>query len=138
MGKDSNTCQGRRGRGERRLEAALEALAGALNETRAPWMVIGGVAVIARGVKRMTTDVDVVVQGDAITLPLLMSGLAASKIAGCIANAEAFARHNLVLLVRHQPSGVDLDVSLGWTEFEREANRDSRKAKYEQDQQQIE
>ena len=111
----------RRGRGERRLESALEALAGALNETRAPWMVIGGVAVIARGVKRMTTDLDVVVQGDAITLPVLMSRLAASKIVGRIANAEAFARQNLVLLLRHQPSGVDLDVSLGWTEFEREA-----------------
>jgi hypothetical protein len=111
----------RRGRGERRLEAALEALAGALNETRAPWMVIGGVAVIARGVKRMTTDLDVVVRGDAIALPALMDRLAAWKIVARIADAEAFARQNFVLLMRHQPSGVDLDVSLGWTEFEHRA-----------------
>lgn len=111
----------RRGRGERRLEAALEALAGALHETGAPWMVIGGVAVIARGVRRMTTDLDVVVRGDAISLQTLMAQLAVSRIVARIDDAEAFARTNLVLLLRHRPSGVDLDVSLGWTEFEREA-----------------
>ena len=33
----------------------------------------------------------------------------------------AFARANHVLLVRHTPSDVDLDISLGWTAFEQEA-----------------
>lgn len=36
-------------------------------------------------------------------------------------DARAFAERNLVLLLRHDPTGVDLDVSLGWTGFEQEA-----------------
>jgi hypothetical protein len=28
---------------------------------------------------------------------------------------------NLVVLARHQPTEVDLDLSIGWTKFEREA-----------------
>jgi hypothetical protein len=44
---------GKRAKGERGLEDALAALAGALDETGAPWMVIGG---IAYGVRRFTTD----------------------------------------------------------------------------------
>jgi hypothetical protein len=36
-------------------------------------MVIGGIAVIARGVRRLTTDIDAAVRGDAIS-----HGLAAS------------------------------------------------------------
>jgi len=31
-------------------------------------MVIGGIAVIAHGVQRMTTDIDAVVQGDAVSV----------------------------------------------------------------------
>jgi hypothetical protein len=38
-----------------------------------------------------------------------------------IRDVEAFAERNLVLLLRHQPSEVDLDLSLAWTAFEREA-----------------
>jgi hypothetical protein len=110
-----------RARGERRLESALGALTAALNETRAPWMVIGGIAVIARGVRRMTTDLDAAVRGDAITLPKLMRTFGKHAIVGRIADAEAFARQNLVLLLRHKVTGVDLDVSLSWTEFEHEA-----------------
>jgi len=35
--------------------------------------------------------------------------------------AEAFAAANLVLLARHQPTEVDLDLSFGWTAFEHQA-----------------
>ena len=40
-----------RSSGESRLEAVLADLAAALNATAVPWMVIGGIAVIARGVR---------------------------------------------------------------------------------------
>jgi hypothetical protein len=43
---------GKRAKGERLLEDALAALARALDETGAPWMIIGGIAVIAHGVRR--------------------------------------------------------------------------------------
>ena len=39
-------------------------------------MIIGGIAVIARGVRRMTTDIDAVVQGDAISIDTLVTTLA--------------------------------------------------------------
>lgn len=84
-------------------------------------MIIGGIAIIARGVRRFTTDIDAAVRGDAITLPRLVRVLAEHHIAPRIAGAQAFARENLVLLLRHEPSGVDLDVSLAWSAFEHEA-----------------
>lgn len=103
------------------IEDALEALSLALADTGAPWMVIGGIAVIAHGVRRFTTDIDAAVRGDAVSIDALLRSLARSKITPRIADAAAFARENLVLLLRHEPTGVDLDVSLAWTTFEHDA-----------------
>lgn len=111
----------KRAPGDRRLERALRAFAKALNQTDSPWMVIGGVAIIARGVRRMTTDIDAVVRGDSVSVPALLRVLAKQEIEPRIDDVEAFASRSLVLLLRHAPTGVDLDVSLGWTGFEHEA-----------------
>jgi len=105
------------------LEDALEALALGLADAGAPWMVIGGIAVIAHGVRRFTTDIDTAVRGDAVSIDGLLGSLARRKIAPRIADAAEFAQENLVLLLRHEPSGVDLDVSLAWTAFEHDALR---------------
>jgi hypothetical protein len=106
---------------KRLLERALEALARALDDTSAPWMIIGGIAVIARGVRRFTTDIDVAVRGDAIAVADLVAALAVHDIQPRIPQAARFARENLVLLARHAPTGVDLDVSLAWSAFEHRA-----------------
>ena len=103
------------------LEAVLAALARALDDSGAPWMVIRGVAVIAHGVRRLTTDVDAVVRGDAIRIDALVDVLARHDIEPRIENAIEFAQQNLVLLMRHRTTGVDLDVSLAWSSFELEA-----------------
>ncbi|HEY3664382.1 MAG TPA: hypothetical protein VGL19_00220 [Polyangiaceae bacterium] len=103
------------------IEDALAALGDALAEAGAPWMVIGGIAVIAHGVQRMTTDIDVVIQGDGVQIRELLSVLRQHQILPRIDDAEAFATTNLVLLARHQPTQVDLDLSFGWTAFERDA-----------------
>lgn len=103
------------------LEKALAEIASALRAAGVPWMVIGGIAIIARGVRRMTTDVDVVVRGDETTPAAMLRALATRRIVPRIADAEAFARERLVLLLRHEPTGVDLDLSFGWTTFEHEA-----------------
>ena len=108
-------------RGDRRLQDALRDLASALTKSGAAWMVIGGIAVIARGVRRFTADIDVAVRGDAIEVDALLSILGKKRIHPRIEDAAAFARENLVLLLRHEPSGVDFDVSFAWTEFEYEA-----------------
>lgn len=84
-------------------------------------MVIGGIAVIAHGVQRMTTDIDAVIQGDAVSVRALVDVLRRHQIVTRIADAEAFAATNLVLLTRHRPTKVDLDLSFGWTVFEHEA-----------------
>ena len=107
--------------GERQLEVALRDLASALTATGAQWMIIGGIAVIARGVRRFTADIDAAIRGDEIQIRSLTTALAKQRIVPRIAGAEAFARESLVLLLRHEPSGVDFDVSLAWTDFEREA-----------------
>lgn len=106
---------------EHRLEKALAEIASALRSAGVPWMVIGGIAIIARGVRRMTTDIDVVVRGDETTPAAMLRALTTRRIVPRIADAETFARERLVLLLRHEPTGVDLDLSFGWTTFEHEA-----------------
>lgn len=106
------------GPGERDLQQALSALTSALNATGVPWMIIGGIAVIARGVRRMTTDIDAAVRGDQADVSALLAALARKRITPRIDDAERFARESLVLLLRHRPTGVELDVSMAWTDFE--------------------
>jgi len=84
-------------------------------------MVIGGIAVIARGVRRFTTDIDAAVRGDEISVDQLLAALAKKHIVPRVDDAAQFARENLVLLLRHERSLVEFDVSLAWTEFEHEA-----------------
>jgi hypothetical protein len=69
----------------------------------------------------MTTDVDAVVRGDAVTVEGVLVAMADEHIVPRIENALAFARENLVLLARHGPTGVDLDVSFAWSSFELQA-----------------
>lgn len=121
VGHSYNDVPEKRGSGERKLEDAIAALAAALEPACVPWMIIGGLAILARGVRRMTTDVDVTVRGDFIGATKLVQLLAGQGIEPRIADALKFAEQHLVLLLRHSPSGVDIDLSFGWTSFEHEA-----------------
>ena len=107
--------------GDHRLEDALRALSSALTERGVPWSVIGGVAVITHGVRRMTTDIDAVVAGDELEPAAALELLAQHGFEPRMDAAVEFATMNLVLLLRHAPTGVDVDLSFGWTEFERRA-----------------
>jgi hypothetical protein len=84
-------------------------------------MVIGGIAVIARGVRRFTADIDVAIRGDKIEIPALLRALKKKRIVPRVSDAVELARTSLVLLLRHEPTGVDFDVSFAWTAFEHEA-----------------
>jgi hypothetical protein len=84
-------------------------------------MIIGGIAAVARGVSRFTSDVDVAVRGDQIQVEELLELLGTQRIVPRFAHAAKFAKEHMVLLVKHQPSSVDLDVTLAWTSFEHEA-----------------
>jgi len=103
------------------LKAAVRAVGAALSDLPVPGMLIGGIAVIARGVPRLTRDVDVTVAGGVLDLPGIVERLRAHDLVPRIEDAVAFASVNQVLLLRHEPSGVDIDVSIAWLPFEREA-----------------
>lgn len=106
---------------DHRLEQALRDLTAALTATGASWMVIGGIAVIARGVRRFTADIDAAIRGDEIEIPELLKALRKKRIVPRVSDAVELARTNLVLLLRHDPTGVDFDVSFAWTSFEHDA-----------------
>lgn len=103
------------------LLEALKAVVEALREIKAPGMVIGGIAVIARGVPRQTVDVDATLWGAEVVLEDLIEILASHRIVPRIQDALAFARRRQVLLLRHEPSGTPIEISLAWLPFEREA-----------------
>jgi hypothetical protein len=80
--------------------------------------VIGGVAIIARGVPRFTVDIDVAVVPPPGGVRELIERLASFGIEPRIDDAERFAEENLVVLARHRRTEVDIDVSLALLPFE--------------------
>lgn len=100
---------------------ALAALAASLRDLHAPGMIIGGIAVIARGVPRLTVDVDATIWAEKVDLSELVEVLAKHQIAPRIQDALEFARQRQVLLLRHEPTGAPIDLSLAWLPFEQEA-----------------
>jgi hypothetical protein len=84
-------------------------------------IVIGGVAASLLGKPRLTADVDVVMLVSIEDLPRLMAVAAQEDLMPRIAEAETFARRHRVLLLRHQASGINVDISLGMLPFEVEA-----------------
>lgn len=103
------------------LLAALRSVAAAFRELAVPAMIIGGVAVIARGVPRQTVDVDGTVWAEALDLERLFDVLARHGLVPRIPDAREFARERQVLLLRHEPGGTPVEVSLAWLPFERQA-----------------
>lgn len=84
-------------------------------------MIIGGIAVIARGVPRLTVDADATVWGEQVDLNDLIQILGQHQIVPRIQDALNFARQRQVLLLRHDPSGTPIEVSIAWLPFEKEA-----------------
>lgn len=103
------------------LLEALGDLSRALADLGSPAMIIGGLAVIARGVPRLTIDIDATVWGNDASLDRLFSELERHHIVPRIEDARKFAEHRQVLLLVHQPTGTPLEVSIAWLPFEEEA-----------------
>jgi hypothetical protein len=99
----------------------MAALRAALLEVGEPHMLIGGTAVILRGVARLTDDVDATVWAERVDLDQLLAVLARHEIVGRVPDAAAFARERQVLLLRHLPTETPMELSLAWLPFEREA-----------------
>jgi len=84
-------------------------------------IVIGGIAASLLGKPRLTADVDAMLLLSTEDLPQLIEVSAQAGLAPRLTDAEAFARKHRVLLLRHQESGINVDVSLGMLPFEVEA-----------------
>ncbi len=108
-------------RADEAATAALQAVAAALDDLHAPAMIIGGIAVIARGVPRTTLDIDATVWGEGLDVQQTVGVFAGRGIAPRIDDAVAFAREHQVLLLRHEASGTPIDLTLAWLPFEQEA-----------------
>lgn len=118
------------GRLEQGFLDALDAVQRALEEMPARSMIIGGVAIIASGVPRLTIDVDATIHAADITVDDLVESLGRQRIEPRIPDAVAFARVRQVFLGVHRPSETDADISLAWLPFEIEALEASRPVDY--------
>lgn len=104
---------------------ALQAVIEALGELTTPSMVIGGVAVIALGVPRFTSDIDVTIQGRSNHPEQVFGAFSHHEIGPRIESALEFAKARQVILALHGPSGISIDASLAWLPFEEEAIQSS-------------
>lgn len=83
-------------------------------------VIIGDVAASVLGTPRFTADVDIVLLLSVSQLSKLLGVAAELGLVPRIADAERFARRNRVILLRHEESGISVDVSLGMLPFEEE------------------
>jgi len=105
----------------------LAPLAGALRDVIAwlesqgvPGAIIGGVAASLRGRPRATRDIDCLVLVDTDDWEALLEASASFGFLARVQDPLAFARQSRVLLLRHQPTEVDIDVTFGVLPFENE------------------
>lgn len=84
-------------------------------------MIIGGIAVIARGVPRQTVDIDATIWAEGLDVDAILPTLAAEGLVPRTADAVSFARERHVLLLRHEPTGTPLEWILAYLPFERSA-----------------
>ena len=103
------------------FRSALLALQRAFEDFARAAMIIGGIAAVARGIPRFTRDIDATIEAEGLDIDRALALLQRHGFEPRIEHAAEFARQRLVLLLRHQPSAVDLDLSLAWMPFEREA-----------------
>jgi len=81
-------------------------------------VIIGGIAASLLGKPRFTADIDAVILLSIDDLPKLVDEASQQGITARFDGAEEFARKNRVLLLRHQASGININISLGILPFE--------------------
>lgn len=84
-------------------------------------VLIGGLAASLLGRPRVTRDVDALVLLAEDRWPAFVAAGKKFGFLPRIAEVLAFASESRVLLFRHEPTGIDVDVALGSLEFEEEA-----------------
>ncbi len=83
----------------------MAAIERALKKVDAPSAVIGGLAVIARGVPRFTEDIDATVVAANLDLPGMLAALRREKIVPRIGDWKDLVERAQILLLVHRPTG---------------------------------
>lgn len=104
------------------LKTTIIALLQWFHAERVRGMIIGGVAASLLGRPRMTRDVDAMVWlQDPARWKSFLESAKTHGIEARISDALGFALQARVLLLRHMPTGIDIDVSFAGLAFEDEA-----------------
>ncbi len=103
------------------LLSAIRDLVAWLKAKRVEGLIIGGVAASILGRPRVTRDVDALVLLDEKDWGEFLSAGTEFGFVARVTDPIGFARKAKVLLVRHEPSGIDVDVTFGALPFEKEA-----------------
>jgi len=83
-------------------------------------LIIGGIAASLLGKPRLTADLDAVILLSIDELPGLIDTCSKEGLTPRISEAETFARKHRVLLLQHDSSKINVDISLGILPFEME------------------
>ena len=83
-------------------------------------VIIGGIAASLLGKPRLTAYLDAVILLSVDDLPELIEASREQDINPRISDADSFARKNRILLLQHQASGINIDISLVILPFETE------------------
>jgi len=108
------------------FRAAIESIHRLLAHYDNRGVIIGGIAVGFLGRPRLTEDVDAMFLLSIQEIPRFLEDAAQEDILPRIPDAEPFARKNRVLLLKHSPTSVNIDISLGILPFEEEVVNRSR------------
>lgn len=103
------------------LLEALRDLVTWLQSKHTPGVIIGGVAASLLGRPRMTRDIDALVMLEEEYWDNFLRNGANFGFIPRLNDCLTFARKSRALLVRHKPSGIDVDITFGTLPFEKEA-----------------
>ncbi len=103
------------------LVEVLGALTGWSVAAHMPYVVVGGIAASLLGRPRLTQDVDALAIAAEADWARVLSEAAPWRLVARGPDPLAFARRTRVLLLRHEPTGIDLDVIFAGMPFEAEA-----------------
>jgi predicted nucleotidyltransferase len=120
MGKAKRKSRSTRAIIPLKLVDPLDALQHLIERFENHGVIIGGVAASLLGAPRLTVDLDAVILVNIDDLPKLIEAAIKEGMTSRIRDAEGFARKNRVLLLQHESSGINIDISLGILPFELE------------------
>jgi predicted nucleotidyltransferase len=104
----------------RDLLSVLLSLVSWLSEKETPYAIIGGVAIGLVAQARATQDIDAVVWLDVEDFPAFIDSGVRFGFLPRVSDALEFAMRSRVFLLRHEDTGIGVDISCGALPFEEE------------------